>query len=270
MSEALKEMLRRKCEQLGVPMLGVAAADAWDRPPFQPWVPKEFRPRAIYPEARSVIVIGLPVTLPVLESAPSIHYYILYQTVNAALDQATYDLSNMLGTEGHAAMFIPRDGYGHIGLMRERPLVFFSHRHAAYLAGLGTFGLNNMLLTKKYGPRVRFGSVFTSAEIEPDRPMSQQLCTRCQRCVDACPVSALPGDDYPQGITNKEACAARAMKLSERYASPCGLCIKVCPIGEDRKLFGREDMDIYDEQDARYEAHHKAWQHVRSYGSRQG
>ena len=29
----------------------------------------------------------------------------------------------------------------------------FSHRHAAVAAGLGTFGLNNLLLTKQYGPR---------------------------------------------------------------------------------------------------------------------
>jgi epoxyqueuosine reductase len=42
----------------------------------------------------------------------------------------------------------------------------------------------------------------------------------------------------------------------------------VCPIGEDRKLYGREDLDIYDEEDVRFDRHHKAWKHTRLYGSR--
>lgn len=268
MSAQLKGRLQRRCEELGVRMMGVAGSDRWDRPPFRPWVPEEFRPKAILPEARSVVVIGLPVTLPVLETSPSIHYFQLYKTVNELLDQYAYLLSDLLNGEGHASMFVPRDGYGHISLMKERALAFFSHRHAAYLAGLGSFGVNNMLLTKEYGPRVRFGSVITSAELPEDPIMEGQLCTRCMRCVDICPVKALGEDDYPKSITNKEACATRAMELAAKYASPCGFCIKVCPIGRDRALFGREDLDIYDEADERFAAHHRAWRHVRSYGSK--
>ncbi len=268
MSDRLKEELRARCQGLGIGLMGVAPVERWDAPPFEPWVPEEFRPRAIFPEARSVVVIGLPVTLPVLETSPSIHYYQLYKTVNEILDQSTYLLSNFLNERGHASMFIPRDGYGHIQLMKERPLTFFSHRHAAYLAGLGTFGVNNMVLTKEFGPRVRFGSVLTSADLTGDSIFGEQLCTRCMRCVDACPVKALGEDDYPKNLTNKTACASRAVELAGRFASPCGFCIKVCPIGEDRKLYQREDMEIYDEQDGRFAKHHDAWKHTRSYGSR--
>jgi len=270
MGSNLKEELRRKCSEMDVPMMGVASVGRWDRPPFQPWVPEEFRPKAIFPEARSVIVIGLPVTLPVVETAPSIAYHMLYKVVNDLLDQSTYRLSNFLNAKGHASMFVPRDGYGHISILRERALVFFSHRHAALLAGLGTFGYNNMLLTKEYGPRVRFGSVFTSAEIEPDPIVKKDLCIKCMRCVNICPVKALPGQEYPLGLTDKEACATRAVRLAERFASPCGFCIKVCPVGEERKLYAREDMDIYDEGDHKYDDYHKAWKHVRSYGIRRG
>ena len=52
--------------------MGVASVERWKDPPFQPWMPEEFYPQSIYPEARSVIVIGLPVSLPVLETSPSI------------------------------------------------------------------------------------------------------------------------------------------------------------------------------------------------------
>jgi epoxyqueuosine reductase len=268
MSERLKDELRARCKELGISMMGVAPVERWDAPPFEPWIPKEFRPKAIFPEARSVIVIGLPITLPVLETSPSIHYHQLYKTVNELLDQSTYWISNFLTERGHASLFIPRDGYGHIQLMKDNPLAFFSHRHAAYLAGLGSFGINNMLLTKEYGPRVRFGSVITSAVLPSDRVMTEKLCTRCLRCVEICPVKALGEEDYPKSITNKSACATRAIELAGKFASPCGFCIKVCPIGKDRELFHRKDLDIYNEDDPRFADAHQAWKHIRSYGSR--
>ena len=72
------------------------------------------------------------------------------------------------------------------------------------LAGLGNFGINNMLLTPEFGPRVRFASILTSAEIEPDPVLEKPLCIRCQRCVEACPVHALDGEDYPRGADRQE------------------------------------------------------------------
>lgn len=261
----MKEGLLRKCKEMGIPMVGVARADAWDRPPFRPWVPEEFRPRAIFPEARSVVVVGLPVTLPIVETAPSIAYSTLYRVVNELLDQSTYLLSNHLVSLGHPSIFVPRDGYGHLSVLRDRPFAFFSHRHAAYLAGLGTFGTNNIILTREFGPRVRFGSVFTAAEMEPDPIMEGNLCIRCMRCVDVCPVRALPGGDYPEGLTDKRACTLRNLELQESHISPCGLCIKVCPVGEDRKVYRREDMSIYDEGRGD-DALHRAWRHVQTYG----
>jgi len=115
---------------------------------------------------------------------------------------------------------------------------------------------------------VRFGSVITSAELPGDPVMDEQLCTRCLRCVDICPVKAIGEEDYPRSLTDKTACASRALELAGKFASPCGFCIKVCPIGEDRKLYGREELDIYNEEDVRFDRYHKAWKHTRSYGSR--
>ncbi|HXZ23242.1 MAG TPA: 4Fe-4S binding protein [Methanomassiliicoccales archaeon] len=263
----LRQKIISKAGELDIPMIGFASAESWDNPPFEPWVPEEFRPKAIYPEARTVIVIGLPISLPIVESAPSIHYHELYNNVNLLLDEHAYRLSTFLSEKGHPSIYIPRDGYGSISILVDKPTAFFSHRHAAYLAGLGTFGLNNTLLTKEYGPRVRFASVFTAAEIEAGKPMTKQLCTRCMRCAKACPVKAIPGKEYPQGLIDKRACSERNEGLRSRYLSPCGICIKVCPIGEDRKLFGHTDVSMYDDSE-RYPEYHKAWRHVQSYGSR--
>ncbi len=134
---------------------------------------------------------------------PSIYYHELYKTVNTLLDQYTYRLASFLNDEGFPpSVFVPpRDGYGSIEVLQKNPVAFFSHRHAALLAGgLGTFGVNNTLLTPpEYGPRVRFGSVFTAADLPPDPLLAGDLCTRCMLCVRACPpVSALNEEDYPE------------------------------------------------------------------------
>ncbi len=265
--EALKQSLLEKCREMEIPLVGVANVGRWESPPFQPWMPEAFYPQSIYPEARSVVVIGLPVTLPVLESAPSIHYAELYKTLNLLLDQYTYRLAAFLTERGHPSMFIPRDGYGSADVLRDNPVAFFSHRHAALLAGLGNFGVNNALLTRQFGPRVRFGSLFTTAELPPDPLLEEELCTRCMQCVYACPAGALDESGYPEGLTDKAACTAHNIALGRRYISPCGICIKVCPVGEDRKIFGRESVSIYTDRDA-FPAYHRAWDHVRSYGGK--
>ena len=269
MSEAERELVQRKCRDLDIPLVGFASAARWDEPLFEPWVPEAFRPRAIFPETKTVIVIGLPVSLPVLESAPSIWYHELYRTVNSLLDQAGYRIASLLTAEGHPSVWIPRDGYGSISVLVEKPVAFFSHRHAAFLAGLGNFGTNNMLLTPDFGPRVRFASILTAAEIRPDPLLEKPLCTRCQRCVEACPVHALDEGDYPTGLTDKKTCANRSEALAKRFISPCGICIRVCPVGEDRTRFGHRDMGMYDEDNTGFDRYHRAWNHVRSYGGKE-
>ncbi len=68
--------------------MGFAPVERWSNPPkelpnkFKEWIPEEFWPQSIYPETKTVIVIGLPVQLPIVETAPSIHYHELYKTVN--------------------------------------------------------------------------------------------------------------------------------------------------------------------------------------------
>lgn len=265
MTENLKKVLLQKCKSLDIPLVGVANVERWCSPLFLPWVPEEFYPQSIYPETKSVIVIGLPVPLPVLETSPSIYYRELYNTVNSLLDQYTYRLSNFLTDKGYPSIFVPRDGYGNIEVLLQNPIAFFSHRHAALLAGLGNFGVNNTVLTPEYGPRVRFGSILTTAELPQDSILETQLCTRCMRCVKMCPANALKKEDYPAGLTDKKTCSSHSAELNKQFISPCGICIKVCPIGNDRKQYNRTDPEIYENKD-RFANYKKAWNHVSSYG----
>jgi len=267
MNSTLKAEILEKCIQLDIPLVGVTSTDRWITPLFDPWIPEEFHPRSIFQDAVSVIVIGLPVCLPVIETTPSIYYHELYRTINTMLDQYGYRLSNFLNKKGYPSIFVPRDGYGDISVLIKKPFAFFSHKHAAYLAGLGNFGVNNTLLTKAYGPRVRFTSIFTSADLPPDHLMENELCIRCMDCVKCCPVGAIDEQDYPEGIIDKKLCAKYSEKLRDRYISPCGVCIKVCPVGDDRVHYERQDTSIYTDPKKKPE-YQKSWEHVRQYGGK--
>lgn len=68
-------------------------------------------------------------------------------------------------------------------------------RRAAVAAGLGSLGLNEMLLTREFGPRLFLGGVLTALDVEPDPPFDGELClgpSECGRCATVCPQAAIP------------------------------------------------------------------------------
>lgn len=264
MNEALRRELEDRCRSLDIPMMGVASTESWDDPPFNPFLPTEGHPGSIMPGASRVVVIGIPLPMPAIESAPSIWYAETYRTVNLLLDQASYRLALFLEAKGHRSAYIPRDGYAGIEALRRDPSSFFSHRHAAVLAGLGSFGVNNVVLTKEYGPRVRFASLVTDAPLPPDEPIKEDLCISCMECVRMCPSNAIGGGPYPDDIMDKNACTEYTAGLAKKGVSPCGMCIRVCPVGRDRVLWGNEDVSRYSKDGPWVET----WEHVRSHGGR--
>lgn len=110
----------------------------------------------------------------------------------------------------------------------------WSERHAAYAAGLGTFGLSDGLITPK-GKAVRVGSVVVKAEIPPSpRPYTDHhayclFFTRgiCGKCIQRCPAGAITEKghekvscrDYVRGAAREH---ARTSYSFEGYG--CGLC----------------------------------------------
>lgn len=84
-------------------------------------IPEEFRPQSIFHETQTVIVIGFPMTLPIVETAPSIFYHELYRTINALLDTSGYQISSFLDKNGFPSIWLPRDGHGSISKLRKNP-----------------------------------------------------------------------------------------------------------------------------------------------------
>jgi epoxyqueuosine reductase QueG len=202
-----------------------------------------------------------------LETTPSIVYATLYQTCNTELDQLAFHLCRILNRRGHPSLFMPRDGYGHISVLVEEPTASFSQVYAAKYGGLGTVGYNHTLLTPQYGPRVRFVSIFTSLKISGSNMLGEELCTQCRMCAQCCPTKAFQMDGKgPVGAMDKKACAIYHTKLKDSYRFPCGVCIKVCPVGKDRKLYESEDVRKYLSLESSEEK--QGWLHCQAYGGK--
>ena len=116
---------------------------------------------------------------------------------------------------------VPDEETGQPGL---RVSSAWSERHAAYVAGLGTFSLTRGLITEK-GVAGRYGSIIISERIEPDvRPYSgiYDYCTRCGACVKKCPAGAV-SLEYGK---NQLLCSEWVSRTKEKYAPRygCGKC----------------------------------------------
>jgi epoxyqueuosine reductase QueG len=185
-----------------------------------------------------------------------------------------FNVTRWLNRRGHASVFFSRDGYARIDVLLQKPSAAFAHIFAAQYAGLGNVGVNHTILTNEFGPRIRLVSVLTEAELPPDRALKKTLCIRCRACVDCCPVQAFTYEkDSVVAVYDKLACAQRAKLLVEKGRYPCGICIKVCPVGKDRDLYHstQRHQHYLEEQDAlmrnQDDPAYKAWTHVRRHGS---
>src|SRR5213075_1945179 len=63
-------------------------------------------------------------------------------------------------------------------------------REAAARSGVGFYGKNTLLITRRHGSWVVLGTLVTDVELEPSEPLATD-CGECRLCVDACPTHAL-------------------------------------------------------------------------------
>lgn len=113
----------------------------------------------------------------------------------------------------------------------------WSHRSAAAIAGLGTFGANRMLITEK-GSGGRLCTVLTSAHFPYKKELTASQCPyiksgACGLCFQICPVGALKADTIDpfacQKVTDRNGrTLEETVNLHE--ADTCGKCVSVCPL----------------------------------------
>jgi epoxyqueuosine reductase len=178
-------------------------------------------PESLLPEARSVVSAALSYYAPGPDAEPGkgrlprYTWSDRYAELRAKLDQ----LGECLGGEYRVLV----DENQHVD------------REGASRAGVGFYGKNTLLITRRHGSWVVLGTVVTTAEIERSAPLDLD-CGSCTRCIDACPTGAL---DDP-GVLDSTKClsywsqAPGAVPTEYReemgsYVYGCDICQDVCP-----------------------------------------
>ncbi len=120
-------------------------------------------------------------------------------------------------------------------------------REAAARSGVGFYGKNTLLITRRHGSWVVLGALVSDLELEPTPPLDAD-CGDCRLCVDACPTGAL---DEP-GVLDSTRCLSYWTQAREPAPVPyrehfgaqvygCDVCQDVCPWnrGVEKRRAGR-------------------------------
>jgi epoxyqueuosine reductase len=108
-------------------------------------------------------------------------------------------------------------------------------REGAARAGVGFYGKNTMLITRRFGSWVVLGTLVTEADVEASPPLNAD-CGSCTLCIEACPTGAL---DEP-GVLDSTKCLSYWTQSSAPIPEPyreelgaqvygCDICQDVCP-----------------------------------------
>jgi epoxyqueuosine reductase len=230
--------VRRFAEELGLDAVGVTRAEAYTETER---LIVERRERGLFAGMRFTMAHPErschPETL--LEGARSV--------VSAAL--CYWQPEAPLGRgEGRLARYTWRDRYAELREKLDalgsrlggayRVLVDANHhvdREAAARSGVGFYGKNTMLITRRHGSWVVLGALVTDVELAPTPPLTTD-CGACTLCVDSCPTGAL---DEP-GTLDATRCLSYWTQapepIPEEYRAAlgaqvygCDLCQDVCP-----------------------------------------
>ena len=193
--------------------------------------PTHYMPEDILPGARVILsyFVGFPEEIGqgnVPGDVPSQQWAQAYGETNEMFLHMNHHLQKVLSQWGYQAATPEQIGT----LGPDRIYSNWSQRHIAYAAGLGTFGMNNMLITQN-GCCGRFYSLVTDLPVLPGKPLERENCLykregKCGACIRRCPTKALSAERsfdrqrcYHQLSQHEIACGERV----------CGKCVVGMP-----------------------------------------
>lgn len=265
--ERLIAELRARAQSLGFDAFGIAAADARPDLPAKlgealargwhgdmAWMVetagRRGAPQALWPEAKSVIMLGVnygPDTDPLAQLADrqigNISVYARNRDYHDLIKGRLKDLAGLLSrrTGGAVKVFVDT------APLMEKPL--------AQAAGIGWQGKHTVLVSREFGSWLFLGAILTDIELPVDKA-HEESCGSCRRCLDICPTNAFPApfqldarrclaylNIEHQGPIPREFRAAMGNRI---YG--CDDCLAVCPWNKfasatnEIKLQARDDL----------------------------
>jgi epoxyqueuosine reductase len=207
-------------------------------------------PRALWPQVRSVILLGLnygpdhdPLAILRARDRGAVSVYAqgddYHEIIKPRLKQIARWLVAQAG--GDVKVFVDT------AAVMEKPL--------AAAAGLGWQGKHTNLLSRDHGSWLFLGAIFTTLELPPDAPASDH-CGGCRACLDVCPTAAFPAPYRLDArrcisyltIEHKGPIPRDLRPLMGNRIYGCDDCLAVCPwnkfarAGREAKLAARADL----------------------------
>jgi epoxyqueuosine reductase QueG len=151
-----------------------------------------------FPAARSVIVFGKEVPVPVYRSPPKEKTRGMLR-IAEALDTTAVELASRLNKEQVPAKPVPL--YLPVRIADGKVQGVVRLKQVAAAGGLGSIGRNAVLLSPRFGPRLLLSGVVTGRFVPEFRHTERSSertgalsCKDCGRCVSVCPGGALGPD----------------------------------------------------------------------------
>ncbi len=209
-------------------------------------------PNALWPEARSVVVMGMnygpdrdPMDNLYHADRGNVSVYARGEDYHEVIKKKLKAVARefVAGSGADVKVFVDT------APVMEKPL--------AEAAGLGWQGKHTNLVSREFGSWLFLGAIFTDAELAPDAGEADH-CGSCRACLDICPTDAFPA---PYTLDARRCISY----LTIEHAGPiphefraamgnrifgCDDCLAVCPwnkfaqAGREARLSAREELDL--------------------------
>lgn len=227
----------------------VAFASAEDR--LFPELKKVVRPTHALPQdlltkAKTVVTYFFPFENKVQEmnareeEHPAREWAIAYIETNRLIQDLGNHLKDFLERAGYGALSTPAThNYDQAILLSD-----WSHRHVAYIAGLGRFGLNRWLITEA-GCCGRLGSLVTEAFFSPSLRPQGEFCLQfagqeCSACIAKCKYGGLLIDQFDRHACNRQLLKNDAFFSDLATSDVCGKCGCGLPCSDKNPVRGNK------------------------------
>ena len=244
--EQIKQAIKAEAERLGFCLCGFTGAEpVSDFERYTHWLEadpvgtmkylsredalaKRADPHLLLPDARSIIVLAVPMGLRASEGdyavASYAHYVDYHEAIPPMAEELISFIREIMGSDFSSRICVDSS-----------PIL---ERSLAVRAGLGWIGRSSMFIAPGHGSALFLCEILLSLDFPPDRPYTRDGCGTCRRCVDACPNGCI---DPETRTIRADRCAAYLTiehkgDFSEEQASligthlfGCDECLRACP-----------------------------------------
>ena len=207
-------------------------------------------PSALWPQVRSIVMLGMnygpdidPLAALAKKDRGTISVYAQNRDYHDVIKGKLKELAGKIAARSGRDVKVFVD----TAPVMEKPL--------AEAAGLGWQGKHTNLVSRQFGSWLFLGSIFTTAELEPDAAEDDH-CGSCRACLDICPTDAFPAPYRLDArrcisyltIENKGPIPREFRTAIGNRIYGCDDCLAVCPwnkfaaVASEAKLIARDEL----------------------------